>query len=1352
MAQRSESYRPIQHDVLPPPLSSWHHSETCSVFQPEGEPEEIFVDASQGTDKQFYASAFHLDIPPHWRKHRDAPHVHFLRQYQVDEFLGTLSYPELLGFLPDDIGKDSYIFAVREANTFRLYCHDPQVFLDDGEAWHAPQSDSIGGDPTATTNEHVAANTSLISTKDKSTNMKLSRSDWDWNTEANHHATATANWASVKHDYTDEDLERIRPWLAWIPIENIRKTLQNTTQIAKAVTNYPMIRHLASRFKLLNRFRLREVVSTDTIFSSVRAVGGARCAQVFYGLTSHHMDVYGMGSKSQFPDIYKEFIRDQGVPSGLHRDNASEQRSHIITQLNREYEVKESFSEAGYPNQNPVESNAIKWLKRAGERLMNHTGAPDWTWIWAYQYLALVNNWTADRTLRWKCPHTKRHGVTPDISALLTFHFYEPVYYLDIEEPTPYSKERAGYWLGVAHNVGDALTYHILTDDSQQVIQRSVVRSRNDRNGINKRVSFDPNLDPDVALNENNQNLPLREPMRITQNEIPLKRQHRRIKRKEARRLKKSIIDDTTHMEEQPQMTGEVNDLPELMEFEDDEMALDSDVDDEVTTHPRRSQRRTKPPSRFANTVKIGKRIGKFFDNDGSLNQLRPLKSLPTTKSTVLEQDVSGPIEQSPEEIRRLRDLIYMDKLNEEWDPNMEIEQILRHRKVKYLRRKPGRDNYGPFSEKVTTRRMRVYARFFSGEKQWIPLESARNDNPFPLVEYAMNHKLTNTKGWEWVRHYDQDEIEDLRHAFISKFENTPRYKFGVQIPASISHALKLDKLNGNNLWAEAIQKEMDQLQEYNTFRVPTEKDDLSKYQQIPYHMVFDCKFDGRRKGRLVAGGNHTVVTSEQVYSGVVGIETVRTILALSSMDPNLQVMAADVSNAFLYGKNIEKTMIRAGPEFGCLQGQMLIVEGGWYGHKTAAATFHSHLAATLRKLGFVPTKADLDLWIRKGRGGSNEYIASYVDDIIVISKDAMDVINKFKETYSLKGVGVPEYYLGGNFHRVDDPELIAMDIKTALSAETYIKNTLEKFERTFGEELKLFKTPMAENAHPELDESERLSSEHATLYRAIIGSLNWTVILGRFDIMYATNTLARFSIAPRHEQLQMAKRILGYLKKYPEYRILLNPNYIDLKRAVEVYTEYDGWREFYPEAQEAIPDGLPEITHEKKAQITIMVDANHAHCQVTRRSVTGILVFINSTPVRWYSKMQKTVETSTYGSELVAARIATDIAMEFRYNIRMMGFELDGPVNMFGDNQSVILNTTIPSSQLKKKIHACAYHRIREMITCRAIRFLHCQSALNAADVLTKPLGGIMHRRLVEPILCGDGVPGLFKELNTGK
>ena len=115
------------------------------------------------------------------------------------------------------------------------------------------------------------------------------------------------------------------------------------------------------------------------------------------------------------------------------------------------------------------------------------------------------------------------------------------------------------------------------------------------------------------------------------------------------------------------------------------------------------------------------------------------------------------------------------------------------------------------------------------------------------------------------------------------------------------------------------------------------------------------------------------------------------------------------------------------------------------------------------------------------------------------------------------------------------------------------------------------------------------------------------------------------------------------------------------------------------------IPKGLPEPKG-KPVKITVYVDADHAHDQVTRRSVTGIILFLNNMPVRAISKRQKTVETSTYGSELVAARIATELILETRYMLRCLGVKLDGPALMLGDNMSVVLNTTVPSSVLKKK------------------------------------------------------------------
>jgi hypothetical protein len=84
---------------------------------------------------------------------------------------------------------------------------------------------------------------------------------------------------------------------------------------------------------------------------------------------------------------------------------------------------------------------------------MNHTGASDFVAVYALMYLALINNWTADPGLGWKTPFQKRHGITPDISALLAFHFYELIYYLDVEAPFPTSEKKAGYWLGIAHHM-----------------------------------------------------------------------------------------------------------------------------------------------------------------------------------------------------------------------------------------------------------------------------------------------------------------------------------------------------------------------------------------------------------------------------------------------------------------------------------------------------------------------------------------------------------------------------------------------------------------------------------------------------------------------------------------------------------------------------------------------------------------------------------------------------------------------------------------------------------------------------------------------------------------------------------
>jgi hypothetical protein len=126
----------------------------------------------------------------------------------------------------------------------------------------------------------------------------------------------------------------------------------------------------------------------------------------------------------------------------------------------------------------------------------------------------------------------------------------------------------------------------------------------------------------------------------------------------------------------------------------------------------------------------------------------------------------------------------------------------------------------------------------------------------------------------------------------------------------------------------------------------------------------------------------------------------------------------------------------------------------------------------------------------------------------------------------------------------------------------------------------------------------------------------------------------------------------------------------------------------------------------------------------------------VNNTPLVWVSKRQKTVETSTYGSEMIAARIAIDLIIEMRYKLRMLGIKMEKQTMLLGDNMSVVLNTTIPSSALKKKHLACSYHRIREAIAGGFVIYGQIPSEDNLADIGTKPLGTLQFHRLIGPYM----------------
>jgi len=207
----------------------------------------------------------------------------------------------------------------------------------------------------------------------------------------------------------------------------------------------PMRMHFKSRNPALNAKRLNEVFATDTFFSSEKALGGYTMAQLYVGKTSTFTEIFGMKRKSQMSETLQDFIRQWGAPTGLMPDNAKEETSKIVTNILRMYNIKDMQSEANHQHQNYAERR-IQEVKSTANIIMDRVNAPNFLWFLCLKYVVQVLNHLATPLLKNRTPIEKAFGVTPDISGLLQFYFYQPIFYLDTNTPAfPKSKELLGH-------------------------------------------------------------------------------------------------------------------------------------------------------------------------------------------------------------------------------------------------------------------------------------------------------------------------------------------------------------------------------------------------------------------------------------------------------------------------------------------------------------------------------------------------------------------------------------------------------------------------------------------------------------------------------------------------------------------------------------------------------------------------------------------------------------------------------------------------------------------------------------------------------------------------------------------
>ena len=134
----------------------------------------------------------------------------------------------------------------------------------------------------------------------------------------------------------------------------------------------------------------------------------------------------------------------------------------------------------------------------------------------------------------------------------------------------------------------------------------------------------------------------------------------------------------------------------------------------------------------------------------------------------------------------------------------------------------------------------------------------------------------------------------------ILKMSTSKIFKFGVEVPRNYEDALRLDKENENNLLAEAVKKEFDQLEDYETYKdMRIDATVPEGYKKIKVHLVFDCKHDFRRKERLVAGGHMAPGPEDTTYSSMVLLQSLRMIMFIGELN-GMQICSGDLDNAYL--------------------------------------------------------------------------------------------------------------------------------------------------------------------------------------------------------------------------------------------------------------------------------------------------------------------------------------------------------------------------------------------------------------------------------------------------------------------
>ncbi|BAF15572.2 Os04g0582400 [Oryza sativa Japonica Group] len=360
------------------------------------------------------------------------------------------------------------------------------------------------------------------------------------------------------------------------------------------------------------------------------------------------------------------------------------------------------------------------------------------------------------------------------------------------------------------------------------------------------------------------------------------------------------------------------------------------------------------------------------------------------------------------------------------------------------------------------------------------------------------------------------------------------------------------------------------------------------------------------------------------------------------------------------------------------------------YGLRQAPRAWNSKLEATLLSLGFRRNDCEHAVYVR-GNTSARLLVGVYVDDLIITGTKEDEIVRfkgEMKALFKMSDLGLLSFYLG------IEVEQVAGSIR--LSQAAYARRILERAgmlgcnpsATPMEQRLKLSKTSAAASVNP-------------TWYRGIVGCLRYLVHT-RPDIAFSVGYVSRFMEAPTTEHEAAVKRILRYIAGTTEF-------------------------------------GCHYHQSSSPVQLVGYSDADMAGDPDTRKSTTGVVFFLGTSPVSWQSVKQKVVALSSCEAEYIAATTAACQGVWLSQLLGEINQEEPDAFKLLIDNKSAIALSKNPVFHERSKHIATRYHYIRERVEDGSVHVEFVGTEGQIADILTKALGRTRFQELRSRIGVAD-------------